>query len=262
MKIATFNINNVNKRLPNLLAWLKTAKPNVVCLQELKAEQDEFPEAALRKAGYNAVWIGQKSWNGVAILSKKSEPVLIRNRLPGDPKDKQSRYIEAAVDGIIVACLYAPNGNPLPGPKYDYKLAWMKRLHKHARSLLASGAPVILCGDYNVAPTDIDIYPTKSWSKDALIQPEARAAYKRLVAQGWTDAVRKLHPNQRIYTFWTYWRNRYERDDGLRLDHFLLSPEIAGRLKKVGVDRDVRGDDGASDHAPAWITLGSKSQRN
>jgi exodeoxyribonuclease-3 len=255
MKIATFNINNVNRRLPNLLTWLKSAKPNVVCLQELKVEQDDFPEAALRKAGYNAVWKGQKSWNGVAILSKKSQPILIRDQLPGDFNDKHSRYIEAAIDGVIVACLYAPNGNPQPGPKYDYKLAWMNRLHKHARSLIASGAPVLLCGDYNVAPTDIDIYPTNSWNRDALIQPEPRAAYARLLKQGWTDALRELHPDERIYTFWTYWRNRYERDDGLRLDHFLLSPALASQLKKAGVDRNVRGAEGASDHAPAWITV-------
>jgi exodeoxyribonuclease-3 len=255
MKIATFNINNINKRLPNLLAWQKAAKPHVVCLQELKAEQRSFPVEALRNAGYEAVWRGQKSWNGVAILAKKREPVLILESLPGDPRDMQSRYIEAAVDGIVIACLYAPNGNPQPGPKFDYKLAWMKRLQKRARALLKSGAPVVLAGDFNIAPTDLDIYPTKSWSKDALVQPESRRAFAALVKQGWTDAIRHKHPDKRIYSFWTYWRQRYERDDGLRLDHLLLSPDLVGRLRTAGVDRSIRGEDGASDHAPAFISL-------
>ncbi|BAT58854.1 exodeoxyribonuclease III [Variibacter gotjawalensis] len=255
MKVATFNINNINKRLTNLLAWLKAAKPDVVCLQELKAEQKQFPDEALRAAGYEAVWAGQKSWNGVAILARKHKPVVTQNRLPGDASDKQSRYIEAAVDGVLIACVYAPNGNPQPGPKFKYKLAWMKRLHTHAAALLKTGAPVIIAGDFNVAPTEIDIYPTKSWNDDALIQPEPRKAFERLVAQGWTDALRAVNPDKRIYTFWTYWRNRYERDDGLRLDHFLLSPDVAQRLKKADVDRAIRGLDNASDHAPAWITL-------
>ena len=248
MKIATFNINNVNKRLPNLLAWLKSAKPDVVCLQELKAEQTQFPEEALRGAGYAAVWHGQKTWNGVAILARKRSPILIRAGLPGDPDDLQARYIEAAVDGIVVACVYAPNGNPQPGPKFAFKIAWMKRLH-------CSETELWIAGDFNVAPTPLDIYPTKSWDKDALIQPESRAAFAKLIKQGWTDSVRKLYPEERIYTFWTYWRNRYERDDGLRLDHLLLSPDLVPRLKKVGVDRTVRGRDHASDHAPAWALL-------
>lgn len=260
MKIATFNINNVNKRLPNLLEWLKSARPDVVCLQELKAEQDGFPEAALRDAGYRAAWVGQKSWNGVAILAKNKEVVVTRTRLPGDPKDRDARYIEAAVGGVVIACLYAPNGNPQPGPKFDNKLAWMKRLHRHSGTLLKSGAPVVIAGDFNVAPTPLDIYPTKSWNKDALIQPDSRNAYAKLIRQGWTDAIRGVHPNQRIYTFWTYWRNRFERDDGLRLDHLLLSPDLAARLAKAGVDRAVRGRDQASDHAPAWIVLDAKGR--
>jgi exodeoxyribonuclease-3 len=255
LKVATFNINNVNKRLPNILAWLKSAKPDVVCLQELKAEQNEFPEKALRDAGYSAAWVGQKSWNGVAILAKKYPLVVTRTRLPGDPKDRQARYIEAAVAGTVIACVYSPNGNPQPGPKFDYKLASMKRLHRHAGTLLKSGAPVVIAGDFNVAPTSLDIYATKSWNKDALIQPESRQAYTKLVGQGWTDAIRGMHPDQRIYTFWTYWRDRFERDDGLRLDHLLLSPGLAPRLVKVGVDRAVRGQNAASDHAPVWIVV-------
>jgi exodeoxyribonuclease-3 len=255
VKIATFNINNINKRLPNLLDWLKSAKPDVVCLQELKAKQDQFPEKSLQRAGYSAVWAGEKTWNGVAILARKNAPIITRRALPGDPQDQQSRYIEAAVAGVIVACIYAPNGNPQPGPKFVYKLAWMKRLRKHAGELLATGAPVVIAGDFNVAPTPLDIYPTKSWDKDALIQPESRKAYAKLIKQGWTDAVRRAHPEKRIYTFWTYWRNRYQRNDGLRLDHILLSPDMADRLKQAGVDQDVRGKDNASDHCPAWAFL-------
>ncbi|MET0970487.1 MAG: exodeoxyribonuclease III [Tardiphaga sp.] len=254
MKIATFNVNNVNKRLPQLLAWLKATRPDVACLQELKAEQSAFPQAALRKAGYHAVWVGQRTWNGVAIIARKP-PVLIRDRLPGDARDDQSRYIEAAVDGVVIACIYAPNGNPHPGPKFDYKLAWMKRLHAHAGKLLKTGAPIVIAGDFNVAPTAQDIYPTRSSDKDALIQPAPRAAYAKLLKQGWTDAIRTLHPEARVYTFWSYWRNRYERDAGLRIDHLLLTPDLAARLSKAGVDRDVRGEDDPSDHAPAWIKL-------
>ena len=255
MKIATFNINNVNRRLPNLLAWLKRARPDVVCLQELKSADADLPRAAIEKAGYGAVWHGQKTWNGVAILARDSEPVLTRRALPGDPADAQSRYIEAAVNGIVVGCIYLPNGNPQPGPKFDYKLAWFKRLSAHARKLLCQKVPVVLAGDYNVTPTAIDIYPTTSWDDDALVQPESRAAYARLMKQGWTDALRELHPDERIYTFWHYLRNRWPRDAGLRLDHLLLSPQLAKRLKDAGVDRAVRGKPGASDHAPVWVTL-------
>ncbi|WP_456725232.1 MULTISPECIES: exodeoxyribonuclease III [unclassified Bradyrhizobium] len=255
MKIATFNINNVNRRLPNLLRWLKSARPDVVSLQELKASDAEFPAAALEKAGYGAVWQGQKTWNGVAILARNAEPVLIRTALPGDRDDHEARYIEAAVRGIVVTSLYLPNGNPQPGPKFDYKLAWFKRLRAHAAKLLKQEVPVVLAGDYNVAPTPLDIYPTRSWDKDALIQPKSRAAFKALVDQGWCDAIRTLHPDQQMFTFWDYKRQRWPRDAGLRLDHLLLSPDVAARLLKAGVDRDVRGEEGASDHAPAWVVL-------
>jgi exodeoxyribonuclease-3 len=258
VKIATFNINNVNRRLPNLLQWLRAAKPDIVCLQELKSTDADFPAAALRKAGYDAVWRGQKTWNGVAILSKDGAPVLTRLALPGDPADAQSRYIEAAVDGIVVGCLYLPNGNPQPGPKFDYKLKWFARLAAHARKLLKQNVPVVLAGDYNVAPTELDIYPTRSWNNDALVQPESRAAYARLVKQGWTDALRALHPHERLYTFWDYKRNRWPRDAGLRLDHLLLSSQLAKELVDAGVDRTVRGKDGASDHAPVWVKLKSR----
>lgn len=255
MKVATFNINNVNRRLPNLIAWLDAAQPDVVCLQELKASQSEFPLAAINASGYGAIWHGQKTWNGVAILAKGAEPIQTRNALPGDPEDKQARYIEAAVNGVIVTSLYLPNGNPQPGPKFDYKLAWFERLQAHAAELYASGLPVVLAGDYNVVPTDLDIYPTKSWNDDALLQPQSRAAYQKLLDQGWLDAIRAQHPTERVYTFWDYMRNRWPRDAGLRLDHLLLSEVLKARLVSAGVDREVRGEENASDHAPAWIVL-------
>jgi exodeoxyribonuclease-3 len=256
MKIATFNINNVNRRLPNLLRWLKSARPDIVCLQELKATDAEFPADRIARAGYRAVWRGERTWNGVAILSRGGAPVVTRTALPGDPNDKQSRYLEAAVDGVLVGCLYLPNGNPQPGPKFDYKLAWFKRLTAHARKLLAQKLPVVLAGDYNVAPTEQDIYQTKSWDNDALIRPESRAAYAKLVKQGWTDAIRTLHPDEPMFTFWHYMRNRWPRDAGLRLDHLLLSPALAARLRDAGIDRAERGKPNASDHAPVWIELG------
>ena len=256
MKIATFNINNINKRLSNLLAWLKAAKPDVVCLQELKAADGDFPKDAIEKAGYGAVWRGEKSWNGVAILARDAEPILTRNRLTGDPADTQSRYIEAAVNGVLVTSLYAPNGNPQPGPKFSYKLAWMERLLSHAAALYAEDVPVVLAGDFNVVPTERDIYPSKSYAKNALVQPEPRARFRRLLDQGWIDAIRTLHPDQPMYTFWDYLRNRWPRDAGLRLDHLLLSKKAAKRLVDAGVDREVRGMAGASDHAPTWIVLG------
>lgn len=255
MKIATFNINNVNRRLPNLLAWMRTAKPDVVALQELKASDGEFPAAAIEKAGYGAVWCGQKTWNGVAILARGADPILTRDRLPGKPGDLEARYIEAAVRGIIVTSIYLPNGNPQPGPKFDYKLDWFARLRRHAKTFIKQDLPVVLAGDYNVAPTEIDIYPTRSWDKDALVQPKSRAVYAALVKQGWCDGIRELHPGKRIYTFWDYKRNRWPRDAGLRLDHLLLSPALAPRLAKAGVDKNIRGEDGASDHAPAWVVL-------
>jgi exodeoxyribonuclease-3 len=262
MKVATFNINNVNKRLDNLLGWLAESEPDIVCLQELKAEQDAFPDKAIRDAGYNAVWLGERSWNGVAILAKGAEPVITRRALPGDPSDRQSRYIEAAVNGVLVASIYLPNGNPQPGPKFDYKLRWFARLRRHAKRLLAEGIPVILAGDYNVVPTDRDIYPTKSWDDDALLQPESRAEYRKLLAQGWTDALRTLHPEQaNLFTYWSYLRHRWEKDGGLRLDHILLSPDLARRLVRAGVDKAVRGESEASDHAPAWVAIGTKAPK-
>jgi exodeoxyribonuclease III len=255
MKIATFNINNVNKRLPRLLDWLRRTKPDVVCLQELKAADAEFPRAAIDKAGYGAAWRGQKSWNGVAILGRGCEPVVTRSELPGDPADTQARYLEAAVNGVIVTSIYAPNGNPQPGPKFDYKLAWLRRLAAHAAELYGEGVPVVLAGDYNVVPTDRDIYATRSYANDALLHPESRALFQRILAQGWVDAIRKVHGDVPIYTYWDYKRNRWPRDAGLRIDHLLLSKETGTRLADAGVDRAVRGEDGASDHAPAWIEL-------
>ena len=255
MKIATFNINNINKRLANLLGYLRAAKPDVVCLQELKAADREFPKAAIEKLGYGAVWRGEKSWNGVAILARDGEPVVTRTELPGDAGDRQSRYIEAAVNGVLIASLYAPNGNPQPGPKFNYKLAWMDRLAAHAQELIAAGVPVVLAGDYNVVPTQRDIYPTKSYDRDALLQPASRARYAEILRQGWRDAIRALHPDEPMYTYWSYLRERWRRDAGLRIDHLLLSPQAAERLVAGGVDRAWRGKENASDHAPVWIEL-------
>src|SRR4051812_16087172 len=223
MKIATFNVNGITARLPELLTWLEQKHPDIVCLQELKAPQERFPEAALRAAGYGFVWHGQKSWNGVAILARGSEPLERRRVLPGDPQDLHSRYIEATVGGIVVGCLYLPNGNPAPGPKFDYKLGWFDRLTHHAADLMAENVPTVLVGDYNVIPTDLDVYAPERWVDDALFRPEVREAYRKLVAQGWTDAVRAMHPGKRVYTFWDYWRNAFQRDAGIRIDHFLLS---------------------------------------
>lgn len=255
MKIATYNVNGINGRLPVLLRWLQESAPDVVCLQELKAPEDKFPEKAIMDAGYYAIWHGQKSWNGVAILSKYGQPVETQRGLPGDPEDVHSRYIEATINDITIGCLYLPNGNPAPGPKFDYKLAWFERLTSHAAGLLPLKKPVILTGDYNVMPTEKDVYKPERWVNDALFRPETRAAFKKLIDQGWTDAIRKLYPNETIYTFWDYFRNAYERNAGLRIDHFLLNPAIAGRLLAAGVDRQVRGWEKTSDHAPVWIEL-------
>ncbi len=255
MLIATFNVNGITSRLPALLQWLEEKQPDVACLQELKAPQEKFPEDAINAAGYQAIWLGQKSWNGVAILTRGQAPQEVRRGLPGDPEDEQSRYIEAAVNGVLVACLYLPNGNPYPGPKFDYKLAWFERLIKHADELMATGAKIVLAGDFNVMPTELDVYKPERWTNDALFRVETREAFHRLMAQGWTDSLRSMHPGEKIYTFWDYFRNAYGRDAGLRIDHLLLSPALAPSLKAAGVDRDVRGREKPSDHAPTWIAL-------
>jgi len=255
LRIATFNVNGIRSRLAHLLAWLERESPDIVCLQELKSIHERFPRAELAAAGYGALWKGQKSWNGVAILARDGEPVESRRALPGDAIDDQSRYIEAAVHGVIVGCLYLPNGNPQPGPKFDYRLAWFGRLVRHAQALFDSGHQVVLAGDFNVVPTDFDIYDPTSWRKDALLQPESRACFERLLDQGWTDALRHCHPHERIYTFWDYFRQHWKRNAGLRIDHLLLNRELAPRLAGAGVDRWVRDLPGASDHAPTWITL-------
>lgn len=255
MKIATYNVNGVNGRLPVLLRWLEESVPDIVCLQELKAPHEKFPEQAIIDAGYHAIWHGQKSWNGVAILSRHQQPVEITRVLPGDPEDLHSRYIEASIDDLVIGCLYLPNGNPAPGPKFDYKLCWFERLTQHAAGLLASGKKVVLAGDYNVMPTEQDVYKPERWVDDALFRPETRAAFHKLVSQGWTDAIRKLYPDEKIYTFWDYFRDAFGRNAGLRIDHFLLSPNLDKKLVAGGVDREVRGWEKSSDHAPVWIEL-------
>ena len=255
MRIATYNVNGVNGRLPVLLQWLAETKPDVVCLQELKAPQEKFPEQAILDAGYQAIWHGQKSWNGVAILSRGYEIKELKRGLPGDPEDLHSRYIEALVNDVVIGCLYLPNGNPTPGPKFDYKMAWFERLTDHASKLLEYNLPVVLAGDYNVMPTEKDVYKPERWINDALFKPEVRQAFKKLVDQGWTDAIRKLYPTETVYTFYDYFRNAYGRDAGLRIDHFLLSPQLDGRLVKGGVDKHVRGWEKTSDHCPVWIEI-------
>jgi len=255
VKIATYNINGINGRLQNLLRWLAEARPDIVCLQELKCEDNKFPERALLEAGYHAIWQGQKSWNGVAILSRYDEIQETRRGLDGDPEDKHSRYVEAFINGVVIGCLYLPNGNPWPGPKFEYKLRWIERLQLHAQKLQSFKLPVALIGDYNVMPTDLDTYKPEKYLENALFRPEAKAAYKKLVDSGWTDAIRTLYPDERIYTFWDYLRNAFGRDAGLRLDHFLLNSQLAPKLISAGVDKHVRGWTHSSDHAPAWITI-------
>jgi exodeoxyribonuclease-3 len=255
VRIATYNVNGIRARLPHLLAWLAREQPDVACLQELKALDGSFPIDEVRAAGYGALWKGQRSWNGVAILARGRDPIEARRELPGDPLDEHARYLEAAVDGLVVGCLYLPNGNPQPGPKFDYKLKWMARLRAHAATLLKAKQPVVLAGDYNVVPTDADIYNPRSWRHDALLQPESREEYARLLAQGWTDCLRHLYPEQAPFTFWDYFRKHWERDAGLRIDHLLVSPDLRPRLRAAGVDRWVRALEKASDHAPTWIEL-------
>lgn len=257
MKIATYNVNSINARLPNLIRWLGETSPDVVCLQELKAPQEKFPEGAIRDAGYGVLWHGQKSYNGVAILARGADPVEVGRALPGDPDDLHSRYLEAHTHGLLVGCLYLPNGNPAPGPKFDYKLRWLDRLLVHAAELVSRESPVILAGDYNIIPTERDVYKPERWVDDALFRVEVREAFARLTRQGWVDAVRSLHPDSQIYTFWDYFRNAFGRDAGLRIDHLLLNPAAAPRLADAGVDRHVRGWERASDHAPTWVELRS-----
>ncbi len=261
LRIATFNINGLNARFPNLLAWLAREAPDVVCLQELKTPDKSFPAKDIEAAGYGVVYQGQTAWNGVAILARDAQPLEIRRVLPGAEWDKQARYIEAAAHGVVVACLYLPNGNPRPGPKFDYKLAWFEHLIEHAQTLQALEHPVVLAGDFNVVPTDVDIYNTRSWLKDALLQPESRECYQRLLDQGWVDAVRHLHPREQIFTFWDYFRRHWQTNSGLRIDHLLLNPALAPYLESAGVDTWVRGEEHPSDHAPTWIEIGSRKRR-
>jgi exodeoxyribonuclease-3 len=255
MRVVTYNVNGITARLPNFLRWLQETSPDIVCLQELKAPQDKFPEAEIRQLDYGVIWHGQKSWNGVAILTRNAEPVEVRRVLPGDPEDEHSRYIEATVNGLLIGCLYLPNGNPAPGPKFEYKLRWLARFLAHAATLVSSDSPVVLAGDYNVIPTERDVYKPERWVDDALFRVEVRREFGKLLQQGWTDAVRFLHPDQTIYTFWDFFRNAYGRDAGLRIDHLLLNAPAAARLQAAGVERDVRGWEKPSDHAPTWVEL-------
>lgn len=255
MKIATYNVNGIRARLPVLLRWLKETQPDIACLQELKSPQEIFPLEAIQELGYEALWHGQKSWNGVAILSKAGMPVEHTRSLPGASADEQSRFLDATVNGLRVVCLYLPNGNPAPGPKFDYKLEWMQRLEDYASELVSDKSPVLLTGDFNIIPEERDVYRPERWVDDALFRPESRAVFKRLQAQGWTDALRSLHPDATIYTYWDYFRNAFGRNAGLRIDHFLLNKTLASRLEAGGVAVDVRGWEKSSDHAPVWITL-------
>ncbi|MDF2495203.1 exodeoxyribonuclease III [Sphingomonas sp.] len=255
MKIVTYNVNGIKARLPRLLEYLHEQQPDVVCLQELKTADDTFPIDDIRDAGYGAVWHGQKGFNGVAVLAKGIDPVEQQRGLDGEPEDEHSRYLECDVNGLTVASIYLPNGNPQPGPKFDYKLRWMDRLAARARALLAAETPAVLAGDYNVIPNDDDTFSTRAMADDALMQPESRAAYRALLAQGWTDALRVRHPSGRVWTFWDYQAGAWRRDAGFRIDHLLLSPAVADRLVEAGVDKDYRGREKASDHAPTWARL-------
>ena len=255
MKLVTYNVNGIKARLPRLIEYLTETQPDVVCLQELKASDETFPQADVRDAGYGAVWHGQKGWNGVAVLARGADPVERRRGLAGEPEDEHSRYLECDVDGLVVASIYLPNGNPRPGPKFDYKLRWIERLAERARALLAEEASAVLAGDYNVIPNDDDTYSVRAMAEDALMQPESRAGYRALVSQGWTDALRTRHPKGGVWTFWDYQMGAWARDAGFRIDHLLLSPAVADRLVDAGVDKEYRGREKASDHAPTWVQL-------
>ncbi len=255
MKIVSYNVNGIKARLPRLIEYLQEEQPDVVCLQELKSSDDTFPEADIRAAGYGAVWHGQKGFNGVAVLARDVDPVERQRGLEGEPEDEHSRYLECEVFGLVIASIYLPNGNPQPGPKFDYKLRWIERLTRRAAVLLAEERPTILAGDYNVIPNDDDVFSVKAMASDALMQPESRAGYRRLVAQGWTDALRARHPNGGVWTFWDYQAGAWQRDAGFRIDHLLLSPAVADRLAEAGVDKAYRGREKASDHAPTWVRL-------
>jgi len=255
LKIATFNVNGVNGRLPRLLEWLAERRPDVACLQEIKTGDATFPATAIEAAGYRAVWHGQRAHHGVAILARGIAPIEVRRGLPGAPDDAQARYLEADALGLRIASVYLPNGNPQPGPKFDYKLAWFERLIAHARTLIDSGRDVVLAGDFNVVPTDGDIYNAWLWRFDAVVQPETRALHERLLTQGWIDATRRLHPTARVYTFWVN-DNAFRRNAGFRMDFLLLTPALATRLVRAEVDAEQRGSERPSDHAPVWIELG------
>ncbi|SUX44303.1 exodeoxyribonuclease III [Chryseobacterium indoltheticum] len=255
MKIATYNVNGINGRLPVLLKWLSQAKPDIVCLQELKAPQEKFPIEEINAAGYKAIWKGQKSWNGVAILSKGHEITEVQNSLPGNKDDVQSRYIEAIINKMVICCLYLPNGNPYPGEKFEYKLEWIKRLKKRANELIKMELPAILIGDFNIIPEEIDVYKPEKWIDDALFRKEVRKSFADLQKKGWIDSLRILNPGKKVFTFWDYMYHSYDRNAGMRLDHILISPYLASSLENSGVDSSVRGWEKSSDHAPVWITL-------
>ena len=255
IKVASFNINGIKARLPRLLEWLSETRPSVACLQEIKTQDEGFPAADFEAIGYKAIWHGQKGFNGVAILADGEQPIEVQRGLAGEPEDEHSRYIEADVFGIRVACIYLPNGNPQPGPKFDYKLRWMDRLRARMQAITAEEVPAIVTGDYNVIPFDRDVWSPPSMAPDALMQPASRDAYMRLLNDGWTDAVATHNPRGGVWTFWDYQAGAWQRDHGFRIDHALLSPELADRLVSCGVDKAHRGREKASDHAPVWVVL-------